>query len=134
MPQKKGWSTIQIREDVKNNLLELYNNDKKRPSNQKFTAYLDLILKNTIAFNKQITEYGPFLEFNSAIDNHITVKDNTMNRLVTIYINSKKKELQCDFCEKTDCLHIGFCFAVPEIYKVLIENGFRPTKRKKIKI
>ena len=29
MPQKKGWSTIQIREDVKNNLLELYNNDKK---------------------------------------------------------------------------------------------------------
>ena len=90
MPQKKGWSTIQIREDVKNNLLELYNNDKKRPSNQKFTAYLDLILKNTIAFNKQITEYGPFLEYNSAIDNHIAVKDNTMNRLVTIYINSKK--------------------------------------------
>ncbi|HZL22220.1 MAG TPA: hypothetical protein VFC05_02770, partial [Nitrososphaeraceae archaeon] len=115
MPQKKGWSTIQIREDVKNNLLELYNNDKKRPSNQKFTAYLDLILKNTIAFNKQITEYGPFLEFNSAIDNYIAIKDNTMNRLVTIYINSKKKELQCDFCEKTDCLHIGFCFAVPEI-------------------
>ena len=32
MPQKKDWSTIQIREDVKNNLLELYNNDKKRPS------------------------------------------------------------------------------------------------------
>ena len=30
MPQKKGWSTIQIREDVKNNLLELYNNDKKK--------------------------------------------------------------------------------------------------------
>ena len=129
MPQKKGWSTVQIREDVKNNLLNLYNNDKKRPSNQKFTAYLDLILKNTIAFNKQITEYGPFLEFTSAIDNHIAVKDNTMNRLVTIYINSKKKELQCDFCEKIDCLHIGFCFAVPEIYKVLIENGFRPKKK-----
>ena len=115
MSQKKGWSTIQIREDVKNNLLELYNNDKKRPSNQKFTAYLDLILKNRIAFNKQITVYGPFLEFNSAIDNHIAVKDNTMNRLITIYVNSKKEELQCDFCEKTDCLHIGFCFAVPEI-------------------
>jgi hypothetical protein len=91
MPQKKGWSTVQIREDVKNNLLDLYNKDNKRPSNQKFTAYLDIILKNTVAFNKQITEYGPFLEFNSAIENHIAIKDNTMNRLVTIYINSKKK-------------------------------------------
>ena len=38
MPQKKGWLTVQIREDVKNKLLELYNNDKKRPSNQKFTV------------------------------------------------------------------------------------------------
>jgi hypothetical protein len=131
MPQKKGWLTVQVREEVKNNLLELYNKDKKRPSNQKFTAYLDLMLKNTIEFTKQITEYGAFLEFISAIDNHIAVKDNTINRLITIYINSKRKELQCDFCEKNDCLHIGFCFAVPEIYKVLIENGFRP-KRKKI--
>ena len=33
MPQKKDWSTIQIREDVKNNLLELYNNDKKDQAN-----------------------------------------------------------------------------------------------------
>ena len=108
MPQKKGWSTIQIREDVKNNLLELYNNDKKRPSNQKFTAYLDLILKNTIAFNKQITEYGPFLEFNSAIDNHIAVKDNTMNRLVTIYVNSKKKECNVIFVKKRTVYTLGF--------------------------
>ena len=130
MPQKKGWLTVQVREEVKNDLLELYNKDKKRPSNQKFTAYLDLILKNTIEFTKQITEYGPFLEFTSAIDNHIVIKDNTMNKLVTIYINSKKKELQCDFCEKTDCLHIGFCFSVPEIYKILIDNGFRPKRRK----
>ena len=87
MPQKKGWLTVQIREDVKNNLLDLYKNDKKRPSNQKFTAYLDLILKNTIAFNKQITEYGLFLEFISAIDNHIALKDNTMNRLVIIILS-----------------------------------------------
>lgn len=128
MGQKKGWLTVQVREEVKNNLFDIYNKDKKRPSNQKFTAYLDLILKNTIEFNKQVTKYGPFLEFTSAIDNHIVVKDNTMNRLVTIFINSKNKELQCDFCQKTDCLHIGFCYAVPEIYKVLIENGFRPNK------
>ncbi|MGE0243405.1 MAG: hypothetical protein AB7F53_06000 [Nitrososphaeraceae archaeon] len=105
MPQKKGWLTVQVREVVKNNLLELYNKDKKRPSNQKFTAYLDLMLKNTIEFTKQITEYGAFLEFISAIDNHIAVKDNTINRLITIYINSKRKELQCDFCEKmTVCI------------------------------
>ena len=128
MPQKTGWLTVQIREDVKNNLFDIYNKDKKRPSNQKFTAYVDLILKNTIEFNKQVTKYGPFLEFISAIEDHIVVKDNTMNRLVTIFINSKNKELQCDFCEKTDCLHIGYCYAVPEIYKVLIENGFRPNK------
>ena len=62
MPQKKGWSTIQIREDVKNNLLELYNNDKKRPSNQKFTAYLDLILKNTVALiNTRMKGIGEIL-------------------------------------------------------------------------
>ena len=29
MPQKKGWLTVQVREEVKNNLLELYNKDKK---------------------------------------------------------------------------------------------------------
>jgi len=132
--QKKGWLTVQIREQVKNNLLEIYNQDKKRPENQSFTAYLDQLLKDTISFNKQVTEYGPFLEFSSAIDNHIAIKDNTMDRLVTVYINADKKELQCDFCNKTNCLHVGFCFVIPEVYSVLIELGFRPRKPKRKKI
>lgn len=131
--QKKGWLTVQIREQVKNNLLEIYNNDKKRPENQSFTAFLDQLLKDTISFNKQVTEYGPFLEFSSAIDNHVAIKDNTVDRLVTVYINVDKKELQCDFCQKTDCLHVGFCFVIPEIYRVLIELGFRPRKSKRKK-
>ncbi|MGZ5510606.1 MAG: hypothetical protein ACXWFC_09045 [Nitrososphaeraceae archaeon] len=108
MPQKKGWSTIQIREDVKNNLLELYNNDKKRPSNQKFTAYLDLILKNTIAFNKQITEYGPFLEFNSAIDNHIAIKDNTMIDLLRYMSIQKRRTCNVIFVKKLIVYTLGF--------------------------
>ena len=74
-----------------------------------------------------------FAEINSAIDNHISIKDNTMDRLVTVYINTDKKELQCDFCNKTNCLHIGFCFFIQEVYKVLIELGFRPRKPKRKK-
>jgi len=132
--QKKGWLTVQIREQVKNSLLEIYNQDRKRPENQSFTAYLDQLLKDTISFNKQVTEYGPFLEFSSAIDNHIAIKDNTMDRLVTVYINADKKELQCDFCNKTNCLHVGFCFVIPEVYSVLIDLGFRPRKPKRKKI
>ncbi|NOJ28823.1 MAG: hypothetical protein DA328_01490 [Nitrososphaeraceae archaeon] len=132
--QKKGWLTVQIREQVKNSLLEIYNQDRKRPENQSFTAYLDQLLKDTISFNKQVTEYGPFLEFSSAIDNHIAIKDNTMDRLVTVYINADKKELQCDFCHKTNCLHVGFCFVIPEVYSVLIDLGFRPRKPKRKKI
>ena len=104
MPQKKGWLTVQVREEVKNNLLELYNKDKKRPSNQKFTAYLDLMLKNTIEFNKQITEYGPFLEFNSAIDNHIAIQ--------------KRKNYNVTFVRKLIVYILDFVLPCPKFIKL----------------
>jgi hypothetical protein len=52
-----------------------------------------------------------------------------MNWLIIIYI-FKKERTTILFLLKIDCLYIGFCFAILEIYNVLIGNGFRPKKGK----
>jgi hypothetical protein len=38
--------------------------------------------------------------------------------------------MYCRYCERDDCLHVGFCFAIREVNKILIERGFRPPKVK----
>ncbi|MGD1838328.1 MAG: hypothetical protein ACPKPY_09780 [Nitrososphaeraceae archaeon] len=122
MPQNKGWSTVQIREEIKTKFKEIYKKDKKRPVNQTFNGYMDELFKKIISHNEQLEKYGSLMEISKISNNEIEIIDRRKleKRIVTIYID---KQLRCSMDGKNDCVHIGFCLAIPETYKEFVNKS-----------
>lgn len=128
MPQNPNWRTLPVRKEVKTKLKHIWATDKKRPKTQKFSGYVDNLLSSLVEFQEGLREYGPFLEFRGA-DNTISLYDHLKHRSVDVHIDGENRKLYCEVDKKSDCVHVGFCFAVPEVYKVLIEEGFKEPKK-----
>jgi hypothetical protein len=128
MPQNPNWRTLPVRKEIKTKLKQIWAADKKRPKTQKFSGYVDNLLSVMVEFQEELSRYGPFLEFRGA-DKTISLYDHLKNKSIEIYIDTKEKKLHCEADNKSaNCLHVGFCFAIPEVYKVLIERGFKEPK------
>ena len=125
---KKGWRTVTVREERLSELDVLYKRDRKRPKNQEFGGWFDNLLLQYVEFQKELEEYGPFLEYIGTTENTVHLYDHRIRKSVDVYINGKKKQLECESDETDCCAHVGFCFAIPEVYKVLIEHGFKQPK------
>jgi hypothetical protein len=126
----KGWFPISVSEHLGQRLATLFTKDRKRPENQKFSPWVNNILLKYVEFQEQQKEHGPFLEFKDADENMVTLYDHEKRKSLTVYIDVKKKKLQCEYHNnKTDCLHVGFCYAIPEVYLMLINNGFKDSSR-----
>lgn len=124
----KGWVTLAIREEVRDKLQKIYQTDLARPANQKFTAYIDELLKKLVDREDRLRTFGVFLRFQEARDNYITVFDNFKKKSVTVRINSKNNTLHCEEDNTTACMHVGFCYAVDEVIHTLISKGIKPPK------
>ncbi|MGI9011088.1 MAG: hypothetical protein ACR2F1_07870 [Nitrososphaeraceae archaeon] len=122
----KGWIPVSVREGLIKKLEQIYQNDNKRPKNQKFTSWFDNMLTNYTSYYDKLEGNARFMEFVGAFDNNITIYDYKENSTVTLFINSENNELQCEKHKTNDCLHVGFCYAIPQVYVVLIEKGFKP--------
>lgn len=120
----KGWSPISVREGVKQELEEIYQSDKRRPKNQKFTAYIENMLLQKIDFEKSLEEHGHIFKFETVDDNHIILMDNFIGKHV--FVNFHEKILYCEEHNTIDCAHVGFCYGIPEVYKALIDKGLKP--------
>jgi hypothetical protein len=120
-----GWETVQLRKNVKEALQEIYINDTKRAENQKFSAWFDNMLSEYIEYNKELATYGPFLEYWNAHGNMINLFDHRTQEPVSVFLDGPDKLMKCSKCKTKDCVHVGFCFAIPEVYKVLIKHGFK---------
>lgn len=126
---KPGWRTISLRLERLDQLNQIYYDDRKRPANQEFGGWFDNLLLKYVEFNNDLKRYGPFLEFKDADRNMINLYDHQKNKPVTVFIDGAKKKLHCDIDKDNNCIHVGFCFAIPEVFKVLIDNGFKEPRR-----
>ena len=123
---KNGWRTVSIKEDRLEKLKEIFDTDNKKPKNQYFNAWLDNLLLNMVEHQERIRKYGPFLEFlNMKNIEEIILSDYKLDKIIHIFIKKEKKELHCDYCKKNNCVHIGFCYNVPEVYNKLVESSFK---------
>lgn len=122
---KKGWKTFSIRNERLEKLTQIYEEDKKRPSNQEFGGWFDEFLAQYCEYVDSLKTYGPFLEFWNAEGNTINLYDHKLKEPVPVYLDGPDKCLKCSKCKTQNCIHIGFCFAIPEVYKVLIKHGFK---------
>ena len=125
-----GWKSVTLREEILEKLTDIYKKDQRRPRNQKFSAWFEDKMIQFTEYDENLERYGKFLDYQGAIDNRITVYDYKLDKDVTLYVDPKSKKLRCKHHNKTDCMHVGFAFAVPEVYNTLVKRGFKPPQEK----
>jgi hypothetical protein len=117
---KPGFKTITVKEHIFNKYHELYKKAKKEhrlKENMSFSGFVTSMMQETMAKYEAFAKHAPFLEKFAIEQDRVIIKDNKLDRIAEVMV--RNGELQCLLDEKTDCIHIGFVYSLPEIYTVL---------------
>lgn len=121
---KPGYKSITVKEHIYNKYEENYNREKKeleRKGINSFSGYITSLMEEAMIRHEAFAKHAPFLEKLAIEQDRVIIKDNKRNRIAEVII--KDGQLQCLLDEKTDCVHIGFVYALPEVYAVLEKKG-----------
>lgn len=82
------------------------------------------MMQETMQKYEAFARHAPFIEKVAIEQDRVVLKDNKRNRIAEVMI--RNGELQCLLDEKTDCVHVGFLYGMPEIYGFLAKTGIKP--------
>jgi hypothetical protein len=68
-------------------------------------------------------KHSPFIEKIAIDQNRVILKDNKQNRIAEVLMNNG--ELQCLLDERSDCVHVGFVYSLPELYCIISNKGIK---------
>ncbi|MEM4365459.1 MAG: hypothetical protein QXJ44_06070 [Candidatus Nitrosocaldus sp.] len=125
----KGWKAINIREEIYYRLLERYKSTTTPFVT--FPAWINKYIIEKLEEDELLSKYAPGLGFIGTEQNIVYIKDHFIDKIVEVEIHDEgisKRFLYCRYCERDDCLHVGFCFAIREVNKILVERGFKQPK------
>jgi hypothetical protein len=126
---KPGFKSITVSENVYNKFFKVYEkrkNDLELKGITSFSGYLTSMMEETMIKHEAFAKQAPFIEKISIDIDRVLLKDNKKNRIVEVIL--KNGELRCLVDEKTDCIHIGFVYSLPEVYMIMNSKGIRIPK------
>jgi hypothetical protein len=126
---KPGFKSITVSENVYNKFFKVYekrNYYLELKGITSFSGYLTSMMEETMIKQEAFAKQAPFMEKISIDIDRVLLKDNKKNRIVEVIL--KNGELRCLVDEKTDCIHIGFVYSLPEVYMIMNNKGIRIPK------
>ena len=134
MPKRElGYMNLSITIPVYERYKQTYQKNKEQLTRKgitSFAGYITSTLEEMMEKNEIFGRWAPFMQefgFDEGT-NTIYIKDNRTNRIAGVTV--REKSLTCDVDQKDDCVHVGFAYALPEVYKVMEKLGIRPPKVK----
>jgi len=135
MPKKgSGWMSLTVSEEVYDHYKETFDSKKvelARKGVTSFAGYINSMLEELVERDEVFGRYAPFIEEFGYDDDGRTIylKDNKTGRIADVVFQNK--ELYCRLDEKPDCVHVGFAYSLPKVYKVMQELGIKPPKTRR---
>ena len=120
---KPGYKSITVSENVFKKFFGVYEKNKKGLELKgigSFSGYLTSIMEEMMIKDEVFAKHSPFIEKIAIDQDRVILKDNKRNRIVEVLL--KNGELQCLLDERPDCIHVGFVYSLPELYRI-ISNG-----------
>ena len=81
-----------------------------------FSAYIQYLMVQIMDESAILTKYPQVFTKISVDKERIIIQDHKLNRIIEL----KRKDigLECQHCNRDNCIHVGFCWSFPEIYPV----------------
>ena len=126
---KPGFKSITISESVYDKFNQVYLKNKDElvmKGVNSFAGYVTYQLEQMMQKDKTFARYAPKLEKISVDEERVILKDNIKNRIAEVAF--QHGELYCLLCEEKDCVHVGYLFALPDVYEILNSKGIKHPK------
>jgi hypothetical protein len=120
---KPGFKSITVSENVYKKFFEIYEKNKKGLELKgvtSFSGYLTSRMEEMMIKDEVFAKHSPLMEKIAVDQNRVILKDNKRNRIVEVLM--KNGELQCLLDERSDCVHVGFVYSLPELYCIINNN------------
>jgi hypothetical protein len=119
---KEGFSVVTITQEAYDRAHARYNQKlrSKETDGKSFSRYVNDIIIEKIEEDENLALQAPFMQKVGMQDNSIMIKDNKAGRIAEVQIHGK--DLICMLDEKKDCVHVGYAYAIPEVYRVMSER------------
>ena len=120
---KPGFKSITVSENVYKKFFEVYEKNKKGLELKgvtSFSGYLTSRMEEMMIKDEVFAMHSPLMEKIAVDQNRVILKDNKRNRIVEVLM--KNGELQCLLDERSDCVHVGFLYSLPELYCIINNN------------
>jgi len=128
---RKGYVSLILAEDladkVRERIKEEYTRERKPPE---LSTYVQKLLWEIIESDEAIKRVGPYLEKVAIHEDTILIRDNRRKVDRIVEVKLRNNELYCTHDESLECVHIGFAWALPEVYKALNLRGMKMPKVK----
>ena len=89
--------------------------------------WTEQLISYAIEQDDYLRRKSPFFRWQGYQDDLLLIYDAKHRKSIEVEIHDKM--LYCREDENTECIHIGFLYAVPEVYKRLKEYGFNPLRQ-----
>ena len=120
---KEGFSVITITQLAHDKAKQRY--DKKQKTgqleNKSFSKFVNDLIIESIEADENLSLQAPMMQKIGLQDNSIMIKDNKIGRIVEVQVHGK--DLICMLDERKDCVHVGYAYAIPEVYRLMSERG-----------
>jgi len=128
------WKNVRLSKDLADELERFI--ESKTGKDHGFNSQADFV---AAAVREALVRYKlrPRFQHINTYENHVKILDNDLEahgRLISIYFNGDHKSAWCDYCEKTDCVHIDYVWELSEVAEVLRVRGLKsPAEKKSLK-
>ncbi len=126
---KEGFKSITVSEVVYSKFFDVYQKNKQdllMKGVNSFSGYVTYMLEEMMQKDKTFAKYAPKIEKISVDEDRIILKDTIKNRIAEVAM--QRGELFCQLCEDKNCVHVGFAWAIPEVYELLNAKGIKRPK------
>src|SRR5919201_920185 len=123
---KPGFKSITVSENVYKKFFKVYEKNKKElelKGIRSFSGYLTSMMEEMMIRYEAFAKRAPYMEKLSIDHNRVVLKDNKLNRIAEVML--KDGELQRLLDERSDCVHVGFVYSLPELYRIIQNKGIK---------
>ena len=123
---KAGFKSITVSENVYKKFFDVYEKSRKELELKgitSFSGYLTSMMEEMMIRYEAFAKHAPFIQKIAIDQNRVILKDNKCNRIVEVLL--KDRELQCLLDEKSDCVHVGFVYSLPELYSIIRSKAIK---------
>ena len=117
------WDTLDVKKKTKAKLKEIYERKKHQLLDRDvntFNKFVQDLIESIIAQDEYLKIFAPGLEFKGSEGDEVWIYSAKEQRTYTLRIHNDA--LTCDQDQSDSCIHVRFAWAIPELYKVLIEK------------